>query len=334
MGGTNGMNRRDFARMVLGASALGLVDTSVVARALASDTKRLSWLANKSAGPEGAWALTRIEGKVPKELHGTLYRVCPGQRENHGVALRHLFDGDAFVAAYRFRDGKASLRARYIATPERVEELKAGKMLYDEFGTPAPGGEDGKRRSGKNQPSVNIVAWDGRMLGLSEGGHPTAIDAETLDFQSRWDFHGTLPPDVPFTAHPKFDPETGAGYGYGVRQSMNTALVVFRMERDGKLTKLYDLPQPGYFIIHDMLLTRDHIVFLIPPARFDFAMLFSGQARVAADAVKFYEKEPLRILILRKDGTGKPVMLEQPTGMLFHNGNAFERDGKIVSRRS
>jgi all-trans-8'-apo-beta-carotenal 15,15'-oxygenase len=324
------MNRRDFARIVVGASVLGLVDTTLVARALPQGAKRLSRLANRSAGPEGAWPLTRVDGRIPAELNGTLYRVCPGQRENHGVALRHLFDGDAFVAAYRFRDGKASLRAKYVATPERVEELEAGKMLYDEFGTPAPGSSDGKRRGGKNQPSVNIVSWDGVMLGLSEGGHPTAIDPTTLDYRGRWDFHGTLPADVPFTAHPRFDPATGVGYGYGVRQGMNTALVVFRMERDGRLTKLYDLPQPGYFIIHDMLLTPEHVVFLIPPARFDFAMLFSGRARVAADAVKFYEKEPMRILLLRRDGTGRPITIEQPTGMLFHNGNAFERDGKIV----
>jgi carotenoid cleavage dioxygenase-like enzyme len=33
---------------------------------------------------------------------------------------------------------------------------------------------------------------------------------------------------------------------------------------------------------------------------------------------------------VRKDGAGKPVTVEQPAGMVFHNGNAFEQDGKLV----
>ena len=101
-------------------------------------------------------------------------------------------------------------QSRFIATPERVQETAAGKMLYNEFGTAAPS-KDGPGPGGKNQPSINVISWDGRLLGLSEGGHPSAVDPDTLAFQGHWDFHGTLPKDVSFTAHPKFDPVTGIG---------------------------------------------------------------------------------------------------------------------------
>ena len=325
------INRRDFSRLLLTAGALGLVDSSAVARALAGDSRQLDWITSRSAGPEGEWKLKKVDGRIPKDLSGTLVRTCAGQRENHGVRLRHIFDGDAFVTAYTFEDGAARVRARYVDTPQRVEELKAGRMLYDEFGTPAPPPPAGwKPNQGKNQPTVNIVRWDGRLLGLSEGGAPTAIDPETLAYRGEWSFHGTFPSDLTFTAHPRMDVAAGEGYAYGIRKGMGTSLVVFRMERDGKLTKLYDLPQTGFFIVHDMLLTREHILFLIPPARFDFQLFFSGQAKVAADAVRFYEKEPMRILVLRRDGKGEPVTIEQPSAMAFHHGNAFERDGKIV----
>ena len=36
------------------------------ARVLTGDKKRLSWLAYRNASAEGAWALTKIEGKLPK----------------------------------------------------------------------------------------------------------------------------------------------------------------------------------------------------------------------------------------------------------------------------
>ena len=298
---------------------------------LGCKNQRLGWMAHRTAGAEGFWRLSNVEGEVPKSLVGTLYRICPGQKENHGVALRHLFDGDAFICGYSFLDGQVTLRARFVETPQRQEERKAGRMLYPEFGTPPPPAPEGwtPMPGGKNQPSVNVIAWDGHLLGLSEGGHPTAIDPGTLSYRGSWDFHGTLPADIPFTAHPRFDPETGEGFGFGIRKGPGMALTVFRMETDGKLTQLYSLPQKGYFMVHDMLLTKEHIVFVIPPLRFDLSILLSGKA-VPAEALRYYAEEPMRIFVLSRTGIGDPSIIEWPAGMVFHHGNAFMKDGKII----
>jgi len=325
--------RRQFAQLIGGFAALGLIEPRIAAGVLATDKRQLGWLANRTPSAEGAWALTKIEGKVPRELNGTLYRTAPGQKENHGVVMKHLFDGDAFLCGYSFREGKVHLRARFLDTPQRVEELKAKRMLYGEFGTnpppPPPEQKDWKPlEGGKNQPSVNIIEWDGRLLGLSEGGHPTAIDPVTLGYQGRWNFHGTLPAGVPFTAHPKVDPATGEAYGYGVRRGPGLPLMVYRMERNGKLTQLYALPQKNYPIIHDMMLAKEHIIFVIPPVSADFMQL--GRGGTVADALRYADKEPTRFVILSKDGKAKPVTIEQPPGFVFHHGNAFERDGKII----
>ena len=298
---------------------------------LAGKPRRLGWLAQRTAGAEGFWRLTDTEGEVPKNLTGTLYRICPGQKENHGVVLRHLFDGDAFICGYSFIDGQVTLRVRFVETPQRQEELNAGRMLYPEFGTLPPPAPEGwtPMPGGKNQPSVNVIHWDGRLLGLSEGGHPTAIDPGDLSYQGLWDFHGTLPADIPFTAHPRFDPETGEGFGFGLRKGPGMALTVFRMEANGKLTQLYSLPQKGYFMVHDMLLTKEDIVFVIPPIRFDPSVLFSGKA-APADALRYYPEEPMRIVVLNRKGDGNPVTIEWPAHVVFHHGNAFRQDGKII----
>lgn len=327
-----GLTRRQFAQSLVLIGLFGLIEKQTLARALAESRRNLFYLANRTASAEGSWELKKVEGKVPKALNGMLIRTAPGQKETFGVKLRHLFDGDAFLTRYTFREGRVSLTARFLDTPPRLEELSLKRMLYAEAGTLAPPPPDGykPKYNGKNQPSVNIVRWDGRLLGLSEGGHPTAIDPKTLAYQGEWDFYGTLPKDVPFTAHPKFDPLTGEGYAYGVQQGMGTALTIFRMERDGRLKKLYALPQRHYFMIHDMLLSRDHLVFVIPPVYFDFMRMLSGERVPPFNLIKYSEKSPTRLLIARKDGAGKPVVVEQPAGMVFHNGNAFERDGKLV----
>jgi all-trans-8'-apo-beta-carotenal 15,15'-oxygenase len=322
------ISRRQFAKTIGLASALGLIESQTVARVLAADRRSLGHLAHRTASAEGAWTLTRVEGAVPRDLNGTLYRVAPGAKETFGVSLRHLFDGDAFVSRYTFREGNVTLRARFVDTAARLAERQAGKMLYREFGTMAPSATDTEPLP-KNQPNVNIIRWDGRLLGLSEGGHPTAIDPVDLSWRGEWDFHGTLPREMTFTAHPRFDPRTGDGYAWGVRRGEGWALTVYRMERTGRLKELHSIPQRDLFMVHDVLLTHDHLVFVIPPVRLDVPRLLSGQVTVA-EAFGYFDNEPTRFVILRKDGTAGPVTIEHPAAMVFHHGNAFETDGKIV----
>lgn len=327
-----GMTRRDFAKILGCAALLGLVDArGSLANVLGGAKKSLFRLANGTARAEGAWQLTHIEGKLPIDLNGRLFRVAPGQKETFGVRMKHLFDGDAFVSRYEFRDGKVFLKAKFIETPQRLEEQKAQKMLYSEFGTAHPElPADYKRLyNDKNQPSVNVIRWDGKLLGLSEGAHPTAIDPETLAYQGEWDFYGTLPKDLSFTAHPKFDAATGEGYTYGIKKGRGLTLTVYRMEKNGTLSEIGAFPQREYFMVHDVALSANHLVFVIPPVKYDLPTLMSGKA-AAADALRYAEKEPTRILILRKDGTGEPLWIEQPAAMVFHHGNAFERDGKLI----
>lgn len=326
----SGMTRREFARLLGTAGALGILESQLVTMALADNKRSLNYLANRTAGAEGNWELKRVEGKVPKALNGTLIRTAPGQKETFGVPLQHLFDGDAYLSKLTFREGQVSLQARFLDTPPRVEELQMKRMLYPEVGTippPLPEGYSRKYR-GKNQPSVNIIQWDGRYLGLSEGGPPVEIDPTTLAYKSEWNFYGTLPGDVPFTAHPKFDPVTGEGYAYGIRRGMGLALTVFRMEKDGKLKQLYSLPQPQYFMVHDMLLSKDHLIFVMPPVWVDISKAMSGKV-APFQALRFGDDMPTQIVILRKDGTGQPITIKQPASMVFHNGNAFEKDGKL-----
>ena len=321
-----GMTRREFGKLVTVMGALGYIDSHSIAMAASTDDRQLGVRANQTAGAEGTWGLTDIEGDIPADLNGTLYRTAPGESERFGVTFKHAFDGDAYVSGYSIRDGKVWLNGRFVNTPQRVKEQAQGKMIYSEFGTPAP---DASGMNSKNQPSVNIIPWDGRLLGLSEGGHPTAINASDLSYESRWDFYGTLPKNVSFTAHPKYDPATGEGFCYGMEQGPSMALCVYRMNRDGRLTQLHKIPQKGFFMLHDMFLTKNHLIFAVPPVKYNLGLMFSGKA-TPADAISYFEKEPLRFIILRRDGSGKPIIIEQPSNMVFHNGNAFEKDGNIV----
>jgi all-trans-8'-apo-beta-carotenal 15,15'-oxygenase len=320
------MSRRDLMRGLGALGACGLLDNHLLARVFTPD-RHISRLAEQPPGREGTWAAPRIEGHVPMDLNGTLFRMTKGQLDNHGVALKHWFDGDAFVIKYSILEGDVTISARFVDTPERQRETTAGRMIYLEYGSvpprlPAPY---------KNQPNINVILWDGRLLGLSEAFHPSAIDPDTLAYQGRWDFYGTLPANVSFTAHPKFDVD-GAGYTFGTNNGIDWALMVYRMELNGTLAQIAKVPLPGYFMVHDMILGREHLVFVVPPVQYDFVALATGTV-AAADVLQYLENNPTRLIVVRKDGTADPVVFEQPPGMVYHHGNLTEA-GNVLSFHS
>ena len=55
------------------------------------------------------------------------------------------------------------------------------------------------------------------------------------------------------------------------------ALTLYRMKTDGRLEKLHAMQQRGYFMVHDVAITPNYAVFVIPPVTFDIFRLMSGR---------------------------------------------------------
>ncbi len=287
---------------------------------------RLSLKAYRSVQKTGQWKLEDVEGQIPSEISGTLLRVGPGLKENHDTRLKHFFDGDALFQAIRFKDGQATIHCDFIDTPHRKEELEKGRMLYNEFGTMAPK----RTRELKNQPNISIIPWRGDYLALSEGGHPILLDGKDLSFKEVHDFKGTLPNSVGFTAHPKIDPETGKGYAFGIKQGASMALHIYEMDPDsGELEELYRLPQSKVFMIHDFMVGKDTIAFMIPPAYFKLSDIIFNRGSMA-DALTYDASLGNRLIILDKKKGGSRRELTLPAAMSFHCGNLYEEGDEIV----
>ena len=65
--------------------------------------------------------------------------------------------------------------------------------------------------------NTNVIWHAGRLLALEEGHQPFEVDPTTLSPRGYVDYAGRA---GRFTAHPKFDPETGemVFFGYGVTE--------------------------------------------------------------------------------------------------------------------
>lgn len=316
------VNRRELVKASMLGTALMAIDPWKI---LASSQipGGLSRKAYRTTTLEGKWKLTNIDGDLP-ELSGELLRVGPGQKETQGTKLRHFFDGDAYLNRFHFTHHGVELTAHFIQTPERLEEIKKGKMIYDEFGTEAP--RSTYKR--KNQPNISLIQWQDYYLALSEGGKPARLGKD-LNFATYHTFKKSLRNNIGFTAHTKYDPKSGKSYAFGIVQGLSKALVVYEMDPvTNRLKVLYKLNQKKIHMIHDMMITENHILFVISPCTFKMMDIMLDKGSLA-EAIEYHSNMGTRILVLDKNGREKPRTIEADSALCFHNGNAWEEDGKI-----
>jgi len=141
-------SRRNFLR-----ASLGLGITSSISGCIASSLpiKSSSFPAlQKQPIPSALGLVTslpneyyyeaEIEGAIPIELRGVLYRNGPGLFDRNGLRKRFILDGDGMVQAFRFHDKGVSFQNKFVRTQKFTEESLAGEFLYSTWTTQAPGG--------------------------------------------------------------------------------------------------------------------------------------------------------------------------------------------------
>src|SRR3954468_21192545 len=96
-----------------------------------------------------------VDGTLPSELEGTLYRIGPARHDVYGERYRHWFDGDGMVHAIRLSGGRAENRNRFVATDKKKEEDAAGRLLYPGFGTAPAGGPIARMRRARGKSAAN-----------------------------------------------------------------------------------------------------------------------------------------------------------------------------------
>lgn len=217
-------------------------------------------------------AFLRVEGALPKDLNGTLYRNGPNpQFESPGA---HWYLGDGMLHAFRLENGRVSYRNRWVRTPKWEAEKVAGRALVGDFGRRLPGGENLLDAGVAN---TNIVFHSGKLLALEEFHLPTQVDPQSLETIGYADF-GML--KGPFTAHPKFDPETGEMFffGYNASGPCTPTLSFGVIDRAGRVTRYERFEAPFASMVHDFMVTKNYIIFPVLPLIGDLQRAKQGRS--------------------------------------------------------
>jgi len=264
-----------------------------------------------------------VEGEVPRDLNGTFYRNGPNPqfapRGHH-----HWFGGDGMVHAFALHEGRVSYRNRWARTVKWKLEHEAGEALFAAF-NPMDSDERVRFMPTDGIANTNIVWHGGKLLALEEGHAPFEMDPNTLESIGAWTFDGKLV--GPMTAHPKMDPETGemVFFGYNAAGAISPDMSFHVVDRNGKLTRSETFTAPYAAMVHDFMVTRDHVIFPIMP--------LTGSMERAMQGAPVYAWEPelgTQIGIMPRNGTVKDLRwFKGDPAYVFHPMNAHT-DGDTV----
>jgi all-trans-8'-apo-beta-carotenal 15,15'-oxygenase len=291
-----------------------------------TDASPYEALWTQDLGREHGFEPLVVEGTLPANLRGTLFRNGPGQFGQFGTRYKHPFEGDGHTTAVRIEGGRATGASRVHATEGLLEERAAGKILYN-FSASWPRRVSNMWRGRvKNTANTNVMTWQGRVFAMVESSRPTEIDPRDLSTIGETDL-GVI--GRAFSAHPHRVESRKAIYNFGVEYGRFTKLFLYELPDAGAARKLGEVTLGGAPMLHDFIATDTHLVFFVSPTRVHiprmmlqiggFAEMFTWKPELGTDVICVPIDRPTEIVRFTTDAFYQ-----------WHFSNAFTRENEIV----
>ena len=275
--------------------------------------------------------LSILEGEIPIDLRGTLYRNGPARLSRGKQRVGHWFDGDGAILRINFSDVGAVGSYRYVKTQEYLDEQQQDTLIYPNYGMTAPGAFwHNLFRPIKNAANTSVLALEDRLLALWEGGNPHALDLDTLATIGK-DTLSALKNKQAFSAHPKVDPITKGIFNYGVSAGANATLNLYRCDSRGKLEQQNTYTLQGLPLIHDFCLAGEYLIFMVSPVRVNFGKVTLRQ-KSYSDSLEWKPSLGTEILIFAKEDLSLVSQGRTNPWFQWHFANGYINDqGNIVT---
>ncbi|MGK7944728.1 MAG: carotenoid oxygenase family protein [Microcystaceae cyanobacterium] len=275
---------------------------------------------------EYSYTVENIEGQIPVDLTGTLFRNGPGLFEVGDQPIGHIFDADGMICAFTLESGKVHFKNRYVQTEGYVKEQQAQKILYRGFGTQKSGGwfANFLNTNFKNAANTNVIYWANKLWAMWEGGHPHQLNPQTLDTIGLDDLGGILDKNT-FSAHPRLIDEIFINFG--VSGISPQTLTIWELNQQGDVIQSSSYPLEGFSILHDFLVTPNYYIFIKHPFKINPWSWMLG-FKSLEQCFTFDNQGKTQILIISRHSQ-TITKLETDAFFGFHHGNAWEKENKI-----
>ncbi len=271
----------------------------------------------RSHGPESL----RVEGSLPPDLRGRLYRAGPGAIRRFDRRV-HAFLADGALHRIDFGDDVRGA-SRMVETEEYQREERAGKVFSGPNASLWRRLRAGLTHHVKSTGNTHVMHWQRRFFALMEAGLPVEIEPETLRAHAKPTSLGLL--SGAFSAHPHRVATLAAQFNFTV---VGKTVRLYRFPDHGAAQKVGQFELSHLGLIHDFIVTEKHAVFFLDPGRLrlwraalqtgDFSKWFSWDQHGCSEIV---------LVPLDSSATQR---IELPPFRVWHFVNAYERGIEVV----
>jgi carotenoid cleavage dioxygenase len=265
-----------------------------------------------------------IEGEVPKQLNGTFYRNGPNPQYSPRGTYQ-MFGGDGMIHALSIEDGRVSYRNRWVRTQRFEKEREAGRSLFNSF-NPMDVDESVQGMETDGVGNTNIIWHGGKLLVLEEAHIPIELDPISLETKGGHTFNDRL--HGPMTAHPKMDEETGEMFffGYNAKGGISEHMTFSVVDAGGTVIRSEAFVAPYASMVHDFMVTEEHILFPIMPLTGSMERAFAGGPVYAWEPEK-----GVHIGVMPRTGSVKDLRwFRGAPSYVFHPMNSYTDGNKII----
>ncbi|QRN96015.1 carotenoid oxygenase family protein [Archangium violaceum] len=291
-----------------------------------SGKKTVSPLLRSLSRPHGFEPL-RVEGALPEELRGTLFRAGAGLFERFGRSISHAFEADGAVTAVRFGGGGAQGACRIVESAGYRAEEAAGRFLFNSAASWLDRMRAARSGSAKSTGNTSTLLWQDRLFALMEGGLPQEMDPGSLDTLEATDL-GVI--SGAFSAHPHRVASLRTSFNFGLRYGPKMLIDLYALPDEGRGTKLGTLEAPWQSMVHDFMATERHLILFLGPVKLNLLRAMLG----LADFTKLFQWKPelgARLIVVPLDAIHAPRTFELDAFWTWHFANAFEDgDGPCI----
>ncbi len=271
-----------------------------------------------------------VKGEIPRGLDGAFYRMHLDWLYPPANADETILAADGYISMFRFKNGRAAYKGRYVRTIRYLNQVKAGRQLYGYYRNPFtddPSVRDIDHPAARTTTNTTPVVLAGRLYATKEDGMPYEIDPNTLATLRQPDFNGRWQSET-FTAHPKIDPQSGETFAYGYEATglCSRDVFVYCLDRTGSVTREWRLEAPHTSMLHDMWLTQSHIVIPGGGLVTQLDWLKAGKPHWAWDSTK-----PSYFIVIPREGEARDIrFFYGPERSIVHTTNARTAGSKIL----
>ena len=267
-----------------------------------------------------------VEGTIPADLDGVFFRLGGEWFYPPRFADDAPLHADGYISAFRFARGRVSFQGRFVRTPRFEANLAAGRQLFGYYRNRLTDDPSVRHLDG-TVANTTPLFHAGKLFALKEDALPYRIDPHTLETIGPWDFGGRYRSQT-FSAHPKIDPLTGEliAYGYEATGPASDDVFLYFIDSGGNITREVRFKVPYVSVMHDIAITRKHILFPFSGYVTSLERLRKGRIHWGWD-----RSLPSYIGILPRDGDARDMRwFRGPERCMMHTFNARTEGDKVI----